>query len=161
MEKEEGVRLSQTTHDGLRTFDVSYIRDLILTRKTKLFKIGFFYPPDGGSDPEGTACDEQRGYMPRTEIAGFFLTGFLGCCLAEDPRVSTKRFFLAAQDFFNEQIEDPVERTQALNHLLSELTNQKGENQYKRLRSRSSSYAEKAAIHGPPRTIWISFAHHC
>jgi hypothetical protein len=125
LEKEEGVRLSQTTHEGLRTFDVSYIRDLILTRKTKLFKIGFFYPPDGGGDPEGTACDEQRGYMPRTEIAGFFLTGFLGCCLAEDPRVSTKRFFLAAQDFFNEQIEDPVERTQALNHLLSELTNQR------------------------------------
>lgn len=127
LEKEEGVRLRQTTHEGLRTFDVSYIRDLILTRKTKLFKIGFFHPPDDGSDgdPKGTVCDEQRGYMPRTEVAGFFLTGFLGCCLAEDPRISTKRFFLAAQDFFNEQIEDPVERTEALTHLLSELTNQR------------------------------------
>jgi hypothetical protein len=126
LEKEEGVRLLETTHEGLRTFDVSYIRDLILTRKTKLFKIGFFYPPDGGGgDPGGTVCDEQRGYMPRTEVAGFFLTEFLGCCLAEDPRISTKRFFFAAQDFFNEQIKDPVERTQALVHLLSELTNQK------------------------------------
>lgn len=128
LEKEEGVQLRETTQGGLRTFDVNYIRDLILTRKTKLFKVGFFYPPDGDEgdgEPGGTVCDEQRGYMPRTEVAGFFLTGFLGCCLAEDPRISTKRFFLAAQEFFNQQIKDPVERTQALTHLLSELTNQK------------------------------------
>jgi nucleoid associated protein NdpA len=125
LEKEAGVRLRQTTHEGLRTFDVSYIRDLILTRKTKLFKIGFFYPSDGGGDPSGAVCDEQRGYMPQTEIASFFLTDFLGCCLAEDPRIATKRFFTVTQDFFNEQIEDPVERTQALMHLLSEVTNQR------------------------------------
>jgi hypothetical protein len=99
---------------------------LILTRKTKLFKVGFFYPPDdGGGDPGGTVCDEQRGFNPKTEVAGFFLKEFLGCCLAEDPRISTKRFFLAAQDFFNDEIKDPVERTKALTHLLSELTNQK------------------------------------
>jgi hypothetical protein len=124
LEKEAGVRLHQTTHEGLRTFDVSYIRDLILTRKTKLFKIGFFYPSDGGNDPSGAVCDEQRGYMPQIEIAGFFLTDFLGCCLAEDERIATKRFFTVTQDFFNAQIEDPVERTQALTHLLSEVTNQ-------------------------------------
>jgi len=63
--------------------------------------------------------------MPRTEVAGFFLTQFLGCCLAEDPRISTKSFFLAAQEFINREIKDPVERTQALTHVLSELTNQK------------------------------------
>jgi hypothetical protein len=125
LEKEAGVRLRETTHEGLRTFDVSYIRDLILTRKTKLFKIGFFYPSDGGGDPAGAVCDEQRGYMPQTEIASFFLTAFLGCRLAEDPRITTKHFFLVAQDFFNEQIEDPVDRTQALTHLLSEVTNQR------------------------------------
>ena len=70
-----------------------------------------------------TVCDEQRGYMPRIEIAGFFLATFLGCRLLEDPRVTTKRFFMAAQDFFNERMQDPAERTEALNHLLSEITN--------------------------------------
>lgn len=44
LEKEEGVRLSQASHQGKRTFDVSYIRDLILTRKTKLLTVGFFAP---------------------------------------------------------------------------------------------------------------------
>ncbi len=124
LEKEEGVRLSQTTHQGKLTFDVSYIRDLILTRKTKLFKVGYFAPGEDG-DPEGTVCDEQRGYMPRIEIAGFFLTTFLGCRLLEDPRVTTKHFFMAAQDFFNEQLQDPAERTEALTHLLSEITSQR------------------------------------
>ena len=124
LEKEEGVRLHQATHEGKRTFDVSYIRDLILTRKTKLFKVGFFAPNSDG-DVEGTVCDEQRGYMPRTEVAGFFLTTFLGCRLLEDPRVSTKGFFIAAQDFFNRNLSDPVQRTQAMNHLLSDLTSQK------------------------------------
>jgi hypothetical protein len=127
LEKEEGVRLRETTHHGLRTFDVSYIRDLILTRKTKLFKIGFFFPPPDSpsDDPEGRVCDEQRGYLPRTEVAGFFLETFLGCRLVDDPRIATKQFFLAAQDFINEHIEDPVERTEILNHLLSEVTNRR------------------------------------
>lgn len=124
LEKEEGVRLREATHQGKRTFDVSYIRDLILTRKTKLFKIGFFVPVED-AQAEGVVCDEQRGYMPQTEVAGFFLTSFLGCKLLEDPRVTTKRFFMAAQDFFNAHLQDPVQRTMALNHLLSELTSQK------------------------------------
>jgi len=97
---------------------------LILTRKTKLFKVGFFVPTDD-DEVQGTVCDEQRGYMPRTEVAGFFLTTFLGCRLLEDPRVTTKHFFTAAQEFFNEQLQDPIERTEALNHLLSELTSQR------------------------------------
>jgi hypothetical protein len=125
LEKEAGVRLREATHQGLRTFDVSYIRDLILTRKTKLFKIGLFYPSATGGDPSGCVCDEQRGYMPQSEIASFFLTAFLGCRLAEDPRITTKRFFTVAQEFFNQEIQDPVERTQAFMHLLSEVTNQR------------------------------------
>lgn len=125
LEKEEGVRLTQATHEGLRTFDVSYIRDLILTRKTKLFKIGFFRLADAGGDPPGQVSDEQRGYRPETEVPNFFLTTFLGCRLAEDPRISTKNFFLASQRFFNEHIADPAARTQALTHLLSEVTNQR------------------------------------
>ena len=43
LEKEQGVRLSQTEHQGKKTFNVLLIRDLILTKKTKLFKIGLFF----------------------------------------------------------------------------------------------------------------------
>jgi hypothetical protein len=120
LEKEEGVRLAQTSHEGKRTFDVRLIRDLILTKKTKLFKIGLFSATEQ-QEIAGIVCDEQRGYLPRTEIAGFFLTGFLGCRLVDDPRVTTKKFFMAAQDFFNEKITDPGVRAEALTHLVSEL----------------------------------------
>ncbi len=40
LEREEGVRLDSIEYKGKHTFDVRYIQDLILTRKTKLFKIG-------------------------------------------------------------------------------------------------------------------------
>jgi hypothetical protein len=125
LEREEGVRLASIEYKGKHTFDVRYIRDLILTRKTKLFKIGLFFPVDG-DDVEGVVCDEQRPYHPRTEVADFFLSTFLGCGLLDDPRVATKRFFLAAQDFFNDQITDPAARTNALRHLLSEITSERG-----------------------------------
>jgi hypothetical protein len=124
LEKEEGVRLRQTQHEGKRTFDVQFIRDLILTKKTKLFKIGLFVASPQ-HEFSGIVCDEQRGYLPRTEIAGFFLESFLGCRLVEDPRVSTKQFFLSAQDFFNKEIQDPELRAKAITHLVSELTNQR------------------------------------
>jgi len=124
LEKEEGVRLRQTTQDGKRTFDVRYLRDLILTEKNRLFKIGFFLLDDDG-EPLGKVCDEQRGYRPRIGVATFFLSTFLGCSFLDDPRVSTKTFFDAAQDFINEQIEDPEQRTKAINHLISDLSSNK------------------------------------
>jgi len=127
LEKESGVRLGQTTIDGKQTFDVRMVRDLILTKKTKLFKIGYFFVPDEGEppgpgEPRGVVSDQQLGYLPDREIANFFLTQFLGCVLLEDPRSATKHFFNAAEDFINEKIEDPVQRNKAITHLLSELT---------------------------------------
>ena len=83
--------------------------------------MGFFF--DGGTgEPEGLVSDQQIGYQPATEVAGFFLAKFLGCRLLQDPRTATKHFFLAAQDFINDRIVDPGKRTSAINHLLSELT---------------------------------------
>ena len=113
LEKEEGVRLRRMEHEGRPTFDVQYIRELILTKNTKLFKIGLFTRDESG-EIRGLTCDQQTGYLPKTEVATFFLATFLGCELRQDPRVATKRFFNAAQDFFNDKIEDPAVRTEAL-----------------------------------------------
>lgn len=127
LEKEEGARLQQDTIDGKRTFDIQHLRDLILTENTKVFKIGLFVQTgqDLGSIDAG-ACDHQRGYRPRTEIADFFLKRFLGCKLLDDPMVSTKRFYDATEKFINDYVEDPLRRTKYYNHLVSELTSQKG-----------------------------------
>lgn len=121
LEREEGVRIAQSKVNGKRTFDLGLIKDLILTEKTKLFKIALFVL-DTHRRLEGTACDQQRGFLPRVEIASFFLNSFLGCQLRMDPSVSTKHFFQSGEQFFNEAVSDPIDRRTYHTHLLSELT---------------------------------------
>lgn len=119
LEREEGVRLQQDQVRGRNTFQLSLLHELILTQKTKLYKIGLFTEDDG--EPVGTVCDQQRGYTPRSEIASFFLSTFLGFRLKEEPTVSTKRFFESAEEFINENVDNPVDQAEYHGHLVSEL----------------------------------------
>ncbi len=105
----------------MRTFDIDYLRDLFLTKRTKLFKMGFFYQ-GGKKTIRGLVFDTQTGYQSEIEVANFFLTTFLGCRLKQDPRISTKAFFNATQEFINANIDDPAKKAAAITHLLSELT---------------------------------------
>jgi hypothetical protein len=120
LEREEGIRLEQTERKGKLTYDMLHLRDLILTEKTKLFKIGLFFK-DGLEKfgYNGKICDNQLSYSRIREAADFFLISFLGCRLAKDPRAETKEFFINSQRFFEETIEDPILRTTYNLHLLS------------------------------------------
>lgn len=121
VEREEGVRLhQQIIEQGLRTFNVEHIRDLMLTKNTKLFKIVLFYMEEG--DIKGLICDQQMGREDRN-VASFFLSDFLGCKLTEEPQILTKRFYEATLSFINECVESPEQKGEILNHLISELTN--------------------------------------
>lgn len=119
LEREEGVRLEQDQIGGRSTFQLSLLRELILTQKTKLYKIGLFTLDNG--EPVGIVCDQQRGFMPRSEIASFFLSTFLGFRLKEDPSISTKHFFESAEDFISKNVGDPVDQATYHGHLISEL----------------------------------------
>lgn len=122
VEREEGVRvIQQIVQDGLRTFDVEHIRDLMLTAKTKLFKIVLFYSE--GEIIKGILCDQQRGYDSK-DVAEFFISKFLGCMLTEEPQILTKVFFEVTQEYINKKIESPEQKGVLINHLFSELTNQ-------------------------------------
>ena len=120
VEREQGVRVKQqTSEDGLMTFNVEHIRDLMLTEKTKLFKIVLFYFED--EKVKGIICDQQRGYYGK-DIADFFLFDFLGCKLTEAPLILTKNFFENTEKYINEKIESPEDKGTILNHLISEMT---------------------------------------
>jgi nucleoid-associated protein YejK len=126
LEKEEGVRLEQTSIDGLLTYDILHLKDLILTEKTRLFKIGLFFGDAFGSiDFDGVVCDNQMSYAPDREVADFFLE-FLGCKLMVDPKIETKEFFVHSQGFFNAEIPDPIKQTEYNIHLVSYVTSQTG-----------------------------------
>jgi nucleoid-associated protein YejK len=128
LEKEEGARLEQTRIDGKNTFDMVHIRDLILSQKTRLFKIALFLR-DGMSSHgfDGKLCDNQLTPNSGHDVAEFFLRDFLGCTHAGDPRAQTKEFFVTSQEFINGSIDDPTKKSQYELHLLSYLSKDSAE----------------------------------
>lgn len=122
VEREEGVRVrQQIVQNGLMTFDVEHIRDLMLTKKTKLFKIVLFYLKE--QTIKGILCDQQRAYNNR-DVADFFISDFLGCMFTEAPQILTKKYYEVTQKYINEKINSAEQKGSLLNHLVSELTNQ-------------------------------------
>ena len=121
VEREDGVRIQQNMEQGKMTFDVLHIKDLMLTNKTKLFKIVLFYKD--GENLIGFVCDRQQGVVQIREVANFFLTDFLGCKLKEEPYVSTKKFYNAVTTFINSADLTGSEKVDIRTHLISELTN--------------------------------------
>lgn len=104
LERDEGTRVSRAGEQGHRTFSVSHVRDLMLTGRTRVFKVGLFSTLAPG-DIRGLVCDEQ---VPRAgTVAYFFLQTFLGCQFLETPELVTERAWELGQQFFNEAIDDP------------------------------------------------------
>lgn len=125
LEKEKGARIAQQNLGGRKTYGIRILRDLILTEKTKVFKIGLFIRTGAPVDSfDAAASDHQRGRFHRMEVADFFLKRFLGCKLTEEPEVSTKRFFDVTEEFINQHVDDPVRRAKYHNHLVSALTSE-------------------------------------
>jgi hypothetical protein len=98
LEREDAVRVSQVQQDGHPTFDVEYLRDLMLGKNTRVFKASLFKLEQDVLD--GLVSDAQRSDM-KVEVANFFLHRFLGCRLKTAPDVATKAFFVASQEFIN------------------------------------------------------------
>ncbi|MCK4642463.1 nucleoid-associated protein [bacterium] len=123
VEKEDGVKAERSKVKGKSTFSMEYIKDLLLTQKTKLYKIGLF-----SSLPKNKyeiyVCDNQRLFSSSSgEIANFFLQKFLGCKLKDEPEVITKHFFLLTEEFINNNFIKAEERAEIHTHLISELLN--------------------------------------
>ena len=121
LEKQEGAQLKQSQIDGKNTFEIMNIKDLILSKNTKLFKIGVFYKESDHSYG-GTICDNQLS--TKGDVAHFFLREFLGCKLNADYAIETKNFFKHSISFFKNNIEDPLIQNQYKLHLQSYISSQ-------------------------------------
>jgi 37-kD nucleoid-associated bacterial protein len=151
LEKESGIRATQTKYEGKRTFAIEHLRDLMLTEKTKVFKAALFHESD--DEPICShVSDNQLGYQPTTEIAAFFLR-FLGCKSKQDAQVATKRFLQASERFINGMVQDPRHQTRYYNALLSELQSEK------RLIVPATFAQEHLAVHDRSKYLeWIGRA---
>ncbi|MEA4939914.1 MAG: nucleoid-associated protein [Christensenella sp.] len=121
VEREAGVRiLREKTTQGKFTFNAQHIRDLMLTSKTKLFKIVLFYSYE--NEISGIVCDQQQGTINNRDVADFFLTGFLGCKLKTAAYLSTKDFYEAVTNYINSGILTDSEKLDVRTHLISEIS---------------------------------------
>ena len=120
LERQEGAEIKFHGEEGHRVFDMDVLDNLILTDKTRLFKSALFLRSGPGDDDfDLGACDSQ-GPGTSEDVARFWLT-YLGCQLAEEPRVATRKWFDASLDFANDQIVDPIEKNSFYEHVNSEL----------------------------------------
>ena len=125
LEKEGGVRVRGTQVGGKSTFVIELLDDLMLTRHTRVFKVGLFVQAgETVRSIEGSVSDNQQGAMAGNVVAGYFLATFLGCRPREAPEETTKRFFDAAEGFINERVTDPEAKARYHVALLATLSDQ-------------------------------------
>ncbi|MCK9581184.1 MAG: nucleoid-associated protein [Methanoregula sp.] len=123
IERDEGVRLEETVKDGKKTFKINNIKDLILTKNTKFFKISLFRSDTTEEGKySGMICDNQLS--GKTDYANFFLKQFLGCNLTDDPLIKTQDFYDVSMNFFKQKVDDPVTQSKYRLHLFSYLSNE-------------------------------------
>ncbi|HSR94085.1 MAG TPA: nucleoid-associated protein [Solirubrobacterales bacterium] len=112
LEREVGVHVVIDEEEAKRVINLEFLRDLTLTRKTRVFKAAVVELVDGG-DPltmQGLASDDQRSRTEGRGLARFFLHDFLGCQLSASAEKATKDFWNAAQTFINEDVASPEKK---------------------------------------------------
>lgn len=117
LERDEGARLhkNQTKH----IIDIEAVKDLMLTKKTRLYKAGlFFIRNDYSVEFDGYVSDNQLEIDSPSIIAKFFLEKYLGCKIFGDTRTATKQFFEVTKEFIS-KLEDPIKKAKYFGHLLS------------------------------------------
>ena len=94
LEHERGVQAEQkSTAEGL-TFEIVLHEDLMLTKRTAVFKAAIFRL-DKNKALEGEASDNQV----EERVASFFLEDMLGCGFVMDPALMTEEYFDATEEF--------------------------------------------------------------
>ena len=126
LDRAQGVLMNrQTDIRGRFMFDLEHLRDLILTNRSRVFKIGLFGLQD---DPtvgiQGLVSDNQRSYSSQTDVAPFFLETFLGCRYIESPEIVTREILFHTERFIATQIEDSESQARYTTGLYAEMNNE-------------------------------------
>ncbi len=117
VERDEGAKIEKNS--GQHYLDIVTVKDLLLTKKTKLFKASIFFSrKDYKVEFDGYVADNQLQVSSMKEVADFFISDFLGCEFFDDTRILTKNFFEYTQSYIT-KIEDPIKKAIYYEHLLS------------------------------------------
>ncbi|GIM95691.1 nucleoid-associated protein [Paractinoplanes toevensis] len=121
-EQERGMRAQPTTDNGQNVFDMEYLRDLFLTSRSRVFKVGLFSRSGISNGVLGGWVADKQGASGK--VAAFFLEDYLGCRHLEEPDEITKRYFDASFDWINQSVVNPSSRGRYAIAVMAELQNQ-------------------------------------
>lgn len=119
LERDEGAQLE--LDPKTKSFNIKDVKDLMLTRKTKIYKVGLFVDKSVFKIKyDGSTADLQIDPKTKKEVTTWFIEKFLGCVPLADPRTTTKKFYDFTTTYI-QSIEDPIKKakyTQDLNSYL-------------------------------------------
>jgi hypothetical protein len=119
LERDEGAQLK--LDPKTKSFNIRDVKDLMLTRKTKIYKVGLFVNRKVFKIKfDGSTADLQIDPKTKKEVTTWFIEKFLGCIPLADPRSTTKKFYDLTTTFI-QSIEEPIKKakyTQDLNSYL-------------------------------------------
>ena len=91
-----GVQAKIDIRDGENVIDIDYIRGLVLSQRTRLFKVAYCVFED---DFDAIICDTQSS---KDQIAAnYFIDKFLECEFIRIPAIATREFFRETLGFIN------------------------------------------------------------
>jgi hypothetical protein len=126
LEKDEGAQLN--LDPKTESYNIVEVKDLMLTKKTKIFKIALLLNRDAFNfDYDGQIMDFQTNIKQKKEISTYFINDFLGCIPYQDPKVTTQKFYNYTVAFINSSISDQIRQAkyhQDLNSYLQMNKNQ-------------------------------------
>ena len=119
LEKDSGVQLE--LNEGSHSFDLKEVKDLMLTYRTKLFKVAVLYDMDKLKlNYCGKVMDYQIDIKQKDTSSTFFISDFLGCIPFKDPKTTTKTFYTLTKTFID-SIDDEPRKAKYLQDLNSYL----------------------------------------
>lgn len=105
LEMDSGAQL--VMNDKSKSFDINVIEDLMMTKKTRVYKIALLLKKDvQGVDYDAIVTDNQIDMKAKMEVQSWFITDFLGCKPYKDPKIVTQDFYNFTKAFIDMQDDD-------------------------------------------------------
>ncbi|MFV8269508.1 nucleoid-associated protein [Flavobacterium sp. GT2N3] len=119
LERDEGAQLE--LDPITKSFNIKNVKDLMLTKKTKIYKVGLFIDKSNFNVKyDGSTADLQIDPKSKKVVTTWFIEKFLGCIPVQNPKTTTKKFYDYTTTYIQE-IDDPIKKakyTQDLNSYL-------------------------------------------
>ncbi len=117
LERDKGAQLK--IDPETKAFNIEEVQNLMLTQKTKIFKVALFIlKNDFSCEYNGLIMDHQVNIRIKKEVITWFMSKFLGCKAFEDPQITTQRFYKYTKAFIN-TIEDNLDKAKYIMDLNS------------------------------------------